>query len=80
LTIKTRTAKATTGKTKTRRRLGKTTRASTSAPYKFVWIFGAVALVAVIGITLYHFLVGQYHLTTTDAYVNGKHDPPAAAG
>ncbi|MEA3181614.1 MAG: rane fusion protein multidrug efflux system [Gammaproteobacteria bacterium] len=40
--------------------------------YKFVWIFGAVAAVAVIGVLLYHFLVGQYHITTKDAYVNGN--------
>src|ERR1700759_1312236 len=40
--------------------------------YKFLWIFGAVAIVAVVGILLYHFLVGQYHVTTTDAYVNGN--------
>jgi membrane fusion protein (multidrug efflux system) len=40
--------------------------------YKFLWIFGAVAVVAVIGVLLYHFLVGQYHVTTKDAYVNGN--------
>jgi membrane fusion protein, multidrug efflux system len=40
--------------------------------YKFLWIFGAVAVVAVIGVLLYHFLVGQYHITTKDAYVNGN--------
>src|SRR5882757_5142703 len=40
--------------------------------YKFLWIFGAVAAVAVIGVLLYHFLVGQYHITTKDAYVNGN--------
>jgi membrane fusion protein (multidrug efflux system) len=40
--------------------------------YKFLWIFGAVAVIAAIGITLYHFLVGQYHVSTKDAYVNGN--------
>src|ERR1700742_2257908 len=40
--------------------------------YKFLWIFGAVAVVAVVGILLYHFMVGQYHITTKDAYVNGN--------
>jgi membrane fusion protein (multidrug efflux system) len=40
--------------------------------YKFLWIFCAVAVVAVIGVLLYHFLVGQYHITTKDAYVNGN--------
>jgi membrane fusion protein, multidrug efflux system len=40
--------------------------------YKFLWIFGAVAVVAVVGILIYHFMVGQYHVTTTDAYVNGN--------
>src|SRR3569832_1646222 len=40
--------------------------------YKFLWIFGAVAVVAVVGILIYHFMVGQYHVTTKDAYVNGN--------
>jgi membrane fusion protein (multidrug efflux system) len=40
--------------------------------YKFLWIFGVVAVVAAIGVLIYHFLVGQYHVTTQDAYVNGN--------
>jgi membrane fusion protein (multidrug efflux system) len=40
--------------------------------YKFLWIFGAVAVVAVVGVLIYHFMVGQYHVTTKDAYVNGN--------
>jgi membrane fusion protein (multidrug efflux system) len=40
--------------------------------YKFLWIFGGVAVIAVIGVLLYHFLYGQYHVTTKDAYVNGN--------
>jgi membrane fusion protein (multidrug efflux system) len=40
--------------------------------YKFLWIFGAVTLVIVAGVVLYHFLYGQYHVTTKDAYVNGN--------
>jgi membrane fusion protein, multidrug efflux system len=40
--------------------------------YKFLWIFGGVAVVAVVGILLYHFLYGQYYVTTKDAYVNGN--------
>ena len=40
--------------------------------YKFLWIFGGVAVVAVIGVLLYHFMVGRYHITTKDAYVNGN--------
>jgi len=40
--------------------------------YKFLWIFGAVAVVAIVGILIYHFMVGQYHVTTKDAYVNGN--------
>ncbi|HEY2398844.1 MAG TPA: hypothetical protein VGI23_00750, partial [Steroidobacteraceae bacterium] len=40
--------------------------------YKFLWIFGAVAVVAVVGILIYHFMVGQYYESTKDAYVNGN--------
>src|SRR4051794_21378718 len=40
--------------------------------YKFLWIFAAVAVVAIVGILIYHFMVGRYHVTTKDAYVNGN--------
>jgi membrane fusion protein, multidrug efflux system len=40
--------------------------------YKFLWIGGAVAAVAVIAVLIYHYTVGQYHVTTKDAYVNGN--------
>jgi membrane fusion protein (multidrug efflux system) len=40
--------------------------------YKFLWIFGAVALVAAVGLLLYHLLYGRFHVTTKDAYVNGN--------
>jgi membrane fusion protein, multidrug efflux system len=40
--------------------------------YRFLWIFGGVVILAAIGIAIYHFMVGQYHVTTTDAYVNGN--------
>jgi membrane fusion protein (multidrug efflux system) len=51
---------------------GKDDKGDPKRNYKFVWIFGAVAVVAVIGILIYHFMVGQYHVTTKDAYVNGN--------
>jgi membrane fusion protein (multidrug efflux system) len=40
--------------------------------YMFLWIFGAVAVVAVLGILIYHFTVGRYYESTKDAYVNGN--------
>src|SRR3954462_9176291 len=40
--------------------------------YKFLWIGGAVVVVATITILIYHFTVGRYHVTTKDAYVNGN--------
>jgi membrane fusion protein (multidrug efflux system) len=40
--------------------------------YKFLWIGGAVLVVATIAVVIYHFMVGQYHVTTKDAYVNGN--------
>jgi membrane fusion protein (multidrug efflux system) len=40
--------------------------------YTFLWIFGGVALVAGLGVLAYHLLVGRYHVSTTDAYVNGN--------
>src|SRR3954468_14998330 len=40
--------------------------------YKFLWIGGAVVVVATIAVLIYHFMVGQYHVTTKDAYVNGN--------
>jgi membrane fusion protein (multidrug efflux system) len=40
--------------------------------YKFLWIFGAVVLVLGIGVLIYHFMIGQYHVKTKDAYVNGN--------
>jgi membrane fusion protein (multidrug efflux system) len=40
--------------------------------YKFLWIFGGVMVIAVVGVLLYHFMYGQYHVTTKDAYVNGN--------
>jgi membrane fusion protein (multidrug efflux system) len=40
--------------------------------YKFLWIFGAVVLVLGIAVLIYHFMVGQYHVKTKDAYVNGN--------
>jgi membrane fusion protein (multidrug efflux system) len=39
---------------------------------KFLWIFGAVAVVIGIGVLLHHFLYGQYHVKTKDAYVGGN--------
>jgi membrane fusion protein, multidrug efflux system len=39
--------------------------------YLFVWIFAAIAVVVLIGVLAYHLLVGRYHVTTKDAYVNG---------
>ncbi|MBV8806260.1 MAG: efflux RND transporter periplasmic adaptor subunit [Sinobacteraceae bacterium] len=39
---------------------------------KFLWIFGAVAVVVIIGVLLYYFLYAQFHVSTTDAYVNGN--------
>jgi membrane fusion protein (multidrug efflux system) len=39
--------------------------------YKFLWIFGAVLVVAGIGALIYHLTVGRYYVTTKDAYVNG---------
>ncbi|MDB6103112.1 MAG: hypothetical protein JWO52_3111 [Gammaproteobacteria bacterium] len=39
---------------------------------KFLWIFGAACVVIGIGVLLYHFLYGQYHVTTKDAYVGGN--------
>jgi len=39
--------------------------------YKFLWIFGAVLLVAGLVLVVYHFTVGQYYVKTKDAYVNG---------
>jgi membrane fusion protein (multidrug efflux system) len=39
---------------------------------KFLWIFGALCVVIGIGVLLYHFLYGQYHVTTKDAYVGGN--------
>src|SRR6266702_6512661 len=41
-------------------------------PHRFLWIFGAAVVVVGIGVLLYHFLYGQYHVTTKDAYVNGN--------
>jgi membrane fusion protein (multidrug efflux system) len=41
-------------------------------PGKFLWIFGALIAVIGIGALLYHFLYGQYHVTTKDAYVGGN--------
>jgi len=40
--------------------------------YQFLWIFGAMVLVGGIAVLLYHFTVGQYHVKTKDAYVNGN--------
>jgi membrane fusion protein, multidrug efflux system len=40
--------------------------------YKFLWILGAVAVVAIVGVLLYHFMVGRYWESTKDAYVNGN--------
>jgi membrane fusion protein (multidrug efflux system) len=39
--------------------------------YLFLAIFGVVALLAGVGVLIYHLLVGRYHVTTKDAYVNG---------
>jgi membrane fusion protein (multidrug efflux system) len=39
---------------------------------KFLWIFGAVLVIAAIGALLYHFVYGQYHVSTKDAYVQGN--------
>jgi membrane fusion protein (multidrug efflux system) len=39
---------------------------------RFLWIFGAAVAVIGIGVLLYHFLYGQYHVRTKDAYVNGN--------
>jgi membrane fusion protein, multidrug efflux system len=46
-------------------------RGSSKRSYRFLWIFGAVLLVAGLGVFLYHLLVGRYHVTTQDAYVSG---------
>ncbi len=46
-------------------------RASSKRNYAFVWIFAAVLVVAGLGVLIYHLLVGRYHVTTKDAYVNG---------
>ena len=40
--------------------------------YKFLWIFGAVAVVLGIAVLIYHFTIGQYYVKTKDAYVNGN--------
>jgi membrane fusion protein, multidrug efflux system len=40
--------------------------------YKFLWIFGAVVVVLGIAVLIYHFTIGQYHVKTKDAYVNGN--------
>jgi membrane fusion protein (multidrug efflux system) len=39
---------------------------------RFLWIFGAAVAVIGIGVLLYHFLYGQYHVRTKDAYVSGN--------
>jgi membrane fusion protein, multidrug efflux system len=39
--------------------------------YKFLWIFGAAVLVIGIAVLIHHFAIGQYHIKTKDAYVNG---------
>jgi membrane fusion protein, multidrug efflux system len=39
---------------------------------RFLWVFGAVAVVVIIGVLLYYFLYAQYHVSTKDAYVNGN--------
>jgi membrane fusion protein, multidrug efflux system len=46
-------------------------RGSSKRNYLFVWIFAAVLVVAGLGVLIYHVLVGRYHVTTQDAYVNG---------
>jgi membrane fusion protein (multidrug efflux system) len=45
---------------------------SAARSHQFLWIFGAAAAVTVVGVLLYHFLYGQYHVTTKDAYVSGN--------
>jgi membrane fusion protein (multidrug efflux system) len=39
---------------------------------RFLWIFAAACVVIGIGVLLYHFLYGQYHVKTKDAYVGGN--------
>lgn len=39
--------------------------------FKFLWIFGAVLVVAGIAVLIYHFTVGRFYVKTKDAYVNG---------
>lgn len=39
--------------------------------YRFLWIFGAVLLVAGVIVVVYHFMVGRFYVKTKDAYVNG---------
>ncbi len=46
-------------------------RGSSRRSYRFLWIFAAVLLVVGLGALLRHLLVGRYHVTTQDAYVNG---------
>jgi len=51
---------------------GKDPEAARKRNYKFLWIFGGISVIAIIGVLIYHFLYGQYHVTTKDAYVNGN--------
>lgn len=46
--------------------------AGSKRSYLFLAIFAGVVLLAVIGVLIYHLLVGRYHVTTKDAYVNGN--------
>jgi len=39
--------------------------------YRFLWIFGAVVVVAGLAVLIYYLAIGQYHVKTKDAYVNG---------
>jgi membrane fusion protein (multidrug efflux system) len=51
---------------------GKKGKGKSKRSYFFLAIFAVVALLAAIGILIYHLLVGRYHVTTKDAYVNGN--------
>lgn len=51
---------------------GPATRGSSRRSYRFLWIFGGALLAIAVCVLAYHQLVGQYHVKTEDAYVNGN--------
>jgi membrane fusion protein, multidrug efflux system len=40
--------------------------------YKFLIIFGVVLVLVGVGVLIYHLTIGQFHVKTKDAYVNGN--------